>query len=79
MKVHSPTYPKILFFLQGVTYPAMHAVWAKWAPPLERTKLATFAISGGSFGTLLAFPMSGIMAKHLGWESIFYGYGKVNV
>lgn len=31
---------------QGVTYPAIHAVWSKWAPPLERTKLATFAFAG---------------------------------
>lgn len=32
--------------LQGVTYPSILAVWAKWAPPLERTKLATIAFSG---------------------------------
>ena len=32
--------------LQGVTYPSIHAVWSKWAPPQEKTKLATLAFSG---------------------------------
>ena len=31
---------------EGVTYPAMHAMWAKWAPPQERSQLATIAYSG---------------------------------
>lgn len=34
------------FRLQGVTYPSIHAIWAKWAPPLEKTRLAAFAFSG---------------------------------
>lgn len=32
--------------LEGVTYPAMHVIWSRWAPPMEQTKLATFAFSG---------------------------------
>ena len=35
-----------IFLLQGVTYPSIHAIWAKWAPPQEKTKLATFAFAG---------------------------------
>ena len=31
---------------EGVTYPAMHAMWARWAPPLERSRLATMCYSG---------------------------------
>ena len=34
------------FFFQGVTYPSIHAIWAKWAPPMEKTRLAAFAFSG---------------------------------
>ena len=31
---------------QGVVFPAMHDLWSKWAPPLERTKLMTFCYAG---------------------------------
>lgn len=33
-------------FPQGVSYPACHGIWAKWAPPLERSRLATTAFCG---------------------------------
>eukprot|EP00057_Strongylocentrotus_purpuratus_P014753 XP_011669227.1 PREDICTED: vesicular glutamate transporter 1 [Strongylocentrotus purpuratus] len=32
-------------FVEGVEYPACHGMWSKWAPPLERSKLATIAFS----------------------------------
>ncbi|MEJ1287028.1 hypothetical protein NN561_018043 [Cricetulus griseus] len=35
--------------VEGVTYPACHGIWSKWAPPLERSRLATTAFCG-SFG-----------------------------
>ena len=31
---------------QGVTFPAAHAMWGLWAPPLERTKLSTITYIG---------------------------------
>lgn len=31
---------------QGVTYPACHGIWSKWAPPLERSRLATTSFCG---------------------------------
>lgn len=31
---------------QGVTFPAMHAIWAKWAPPAERSRLTTITYAG---------------------------------
>eukprot|EP00112_Aurelia_sp_Birch-Aquarium-sp1_P008847 Seg1986.2 transcript_id=Seg1986.2/GoldUCD/mRNA.D3Y31 product="Vesicular glutamate transporter 1" protein_id=Seg1986.2/GoldUCD/D3Y31 len=42
-------------FLEGVCegciYPCMYAIWSKWAPPLERSKLTTIP-HAGSFGIL---------------------------
>lgn len=64
---------------EGVTYPCIHAIWANWAPPLERSKLATLAFSGSFLGTVFAMPISGIMAEHLGWPSIFYVFGAVGL
>lgn len=34
------------FPVQGVTYPACHGIWSKWAPPLERSRLATISFCG---------------------------------
>ena len=36
----------IVFLLQGVTYPAAHGIWRWWAPPLERSTLATISFTG---------------------------------
>lgn len=46
---HAWVFPRPLFVccvLQGVSYPACHGIWAKWAPPLERSRLATTAFCG---------------------------------
>lgn len=60
---------------EGVTYPCIHAIWANWAPPLERSKLATLAFSGSFLGTVFAMPVAGLMAEYLGWSSVFYVFG----
>ncbi|GAB1295482.1 Vesicular glutamate transporter 3 [Apodemus speciosus] len=38
--------------VEGVTYPACHGMWSKWAPPLERSRLATTSFCGmpGTYG-----------------------------
>lgn len=43
---------------QGVTFPAMHAMWAFWAPPMERSRLLTIAYTGNahSYPTLHTHP-----------------------
>lgn len=35
-----------LFRLKGFVYPSLHAMWAKWAPKDDKSKLATFAFAG---------------------------------
>lgn len=69
------------FFLivQGVTYPCIHAVWARWSPPLERSRIATLAFSGSFVGTVVAMPACAYLAEGLGWPSIFYVFGKPNL
>ncbi|XP_065843595.1 sialin-like [Oscarella lobularis] len=72
---------------EGVTYPAVHAMWGKWAPPLERSKLTTIGYTGASIGTVLAMPISGILCD-VGfksppawsrWPSVFYVFGTLGL
>lgn len=35
-----------IFILQGVTFPSMHAMLARWIPPLERSKFAAYVYAG---------------------------------
>ncbi|KAF5289891.1 hypothetical protein FQA39_LY14953 [Lamprigera yunnana] len=60
---------------EGVTYPCIHAVWSKWAPPLERSRLATIAFSGSYFGTVISMPVCALLSERFGWETIFYVFG----
>ncbi|CAJ0924406.1 unnamed protein product [Ranitomeya imitator] len=34
--------------VEGVTYPACHGMWSKWAPPMERSRLATTSFCGNT-------------------------------
>lgn len=53
----------------------MHCLWSKWSPPHERSRLATFALSGSYVGSVAALSLGGIIGKHLNWEAIFYFFG----
>jgi len=66
---------------EGVTYPAFHALLSKWAPPLERSRMASFAYGGGFAGTVIAFPASSAIASstYFGWQWIFYIFGGIGV
>ncbi|XP_063821196.1 sialin-like [Ostrinia nubilalis] len=60
---------------EGVTYPCIHAVWARWAPSEERARLATFAFSGSYAGTVVSMPVCSMLATYTGWPGIFYVFG----
>ncbi|KAG8251340.1 hypothetical protein J6590_081977 [Homalodisca vitripennis] len=62
---------------EGVTYPAMLGIWSRWAPPCERSRLVTITLSGSYFGTVAAMAVSGAIAQHLNWASIFYVLGMI--
>ncbi|XP_048729077.1 sialin-like isoform X3 [Ostrea edulis] len=63
---------------EGVTFPAMNAMWGKWAPLWERSKLLSFTYAGAQLGTVFSMPISGILCKSNflgGWPSVFYVFG----
>lgn len=62
----------------GALFPAMHAMWGKWAPPLERSKLASLTYAGCMMGNVISLPMSGLLCQYGfagGWGSVFYVIG----
>ncbi|XP_076841082.1 vesicular glutamate transporter 3 [Brachyhypopomus gauderio] len=61
--------------VEGVTYPACHGLWSKWAPPLERSRLATTSFCGSYAGAVIAMPLAGVLVQYVGWSSVFYVYG----
>ena len=88
LTILTPVIVKIDFYLfvavriiegifEGLTIPCMPDVWRFWAPPMERSRMAAFAMSGNFVGTLVTFPISGILAEQVGWESVFYFFGSL--
>ncbi|GAB6024780.1 hypothetical protein CHUAL_009906 [Chamberlinius hualienensis] len=68
--------------LQGmfgaVSFPGIHSVVGNWAPPTEVGLLMAIAYSGMYGGTLLTFPICGLLCKYGfagGWPSVFYVTG----
>ncbi|XP_041979313.1 sialin [Aricia agestis] len=67
---------------EGVTYPAMHAMLARWIPPLERSKFAAYVYAGSNIGTAISLPISGWLCTldfGGGWPLCFYLFGGLGV
>ncbi|KAL4639957.1 sialin [Arapaima gigas] len=64
---------------EGVTFPAMHAMWASWAPPLERSRLLTICYTGSQLGTVFSLPLSGLICYYLDWTYVFYIFGVIGL
>lgn len=67
---------------EGVTYPAMHAMLARWIPPMERSKFAAYVYAGSNIGTVISLPISGWLCTldyGGGWPLCFYLFGGLGV
>nr|KAF6363634.1 solute carrier family 17 member 5 [Pipistrellus kuhlii] len=64
---------------EGVTFPAMHAMWSSWAPPLERSKLLSISYAGAQLGTVISLPLSGLICFYMNWTYVFYLFGIVGI
>ncbi|XP_012266659.2 putative inorganic phosphate cotransporter isoform X2 [Athalia rosae] len=63
----------------GVTFPAMHVMISKWAPPEERSILSSIVYAGTALGTVISILLSGVLAANLGWASVFYIEGALSL
>jgi len=64
---------------EGVTFPTMQAMLARWSTPQERSRFSSFTYAGCAFGTIISMPASGYICDSLGWEYVFYIFGAVGV
>ncbi|KAJ1519481.1 hypothetical protein ONE63_004767 [Megalurothrips usitatus] len=65
--------------VEGFTYPACHGIWRHWAPPLERSRLATLAFCGSYAGIVVGMPLCGWLTSAISWRASFYAYGILGV
>ena len=64
---------------QGLLYPSVHALAAKWAPKAERSTVIGLAWSGAFISTAITLPISGWLINGAGWRWCFYLSGLVGV
>lgn len=67
---------------EGVTFPAMNVMVAKWSPPCERSRMVTVVYAGSLLGTVVGLLLcSSLINSGLagGWPSVFYACGGIGV
>nr|CAD7397026.1 unnamed protein product [Timema cristinae] len=73
----------VLRMIQGLVLagctPSINAVWSRWAPPQERSSLATLAMSGVNLGTMATIMGSGIINDIWDWPAVYYTIGTLGV
>ncbi|CAG5124164.1 unnamed protein product, partial [Candidula unifasciata] len=62
---------------ESALYPAAQALFARWSPKSERSRLVGVSLSGGQFGNALIFPIGGLLCSSVGWDSVFYVMGAI--
>lgn len=61
----------VMGLMGGVVYPSLHCLISKWAPPEEKGKFVG-ALLGGSLGTVLTWPLLGLLIEQWGWSWAFF-------
>ncbi|XP_045353126.1 sodium-dependent phosphate transport protein 4 isoform X3 [Leopardus geoffroyi] len=62
---------------EGSIFGGQHALWERWGPPHERSRLCTLALSGMMLGTFAIILLGGIISQTLGWPFVFYIFGGI--
>jgi MFS family permease len=72
--------------LEGVTYPATHALLARWTPTHEKSQIVGLVWAGAYLGTALTLPLAGALVDDgsatggaPAWPLVFYVIGGLGV
>jgi MFS family permease len=64
---------------EGVNFPAIYTLHARWIPVDERARSMALNNSGIPLGTVFALLVTPIVVAHLGWQWAFYLFGSVGL
>ena len=64
---------------EAVTYPSLPPLVQKWVPESEKSKFISFSYTGGNLGTVITYPLCGLILSTLDWEAVFYITGGFSV
>ena len=62
---------------EGVTWPSLIALTARWIPPLQRSSFMARSLMGTVLGTLITFPLCASVIDSFDWEASFYVVGSI--
>ena len=62
---------------EGVTWPSLIALTARWIPPLQRSSFMARSVMGTVLGTVITFPLCATVIDNFGWEASFYVVGSI--
>jgi len=65
----------VRFFIgacEASTFPSITAFNSKWFPPAEFGRAQTMSLAGGSFGQMIAYPLTVWIVLHVSWQAAFY-------
>lgn len=62
----------VMGVFQAAAVPCILNFMTNWAPPLERSRMSQLSVAGAFAGTVVIFPLSGVVGEKLGWQWIFY-------
>src|SRR5215813_6532886 len=69
----------LLGFGEGVNFPAIYSLIARWMPVRERGRAISINASGMHLGTVTALLLSPRIVVALGWRALFYITGAVGI
>ena len=64
---------------EGVAFPSIHSLYARWIPFTERTRVIAITNSGISVGTVFGFALTTIIITMNSWELVFYLFGLLGI
>ena len=64
---------------EGITFPSWHAIYARWIPFNERTRVVAFTNSGIAAGTVFGYVVAAAIISNYSWEWVFYSFGILGV
>eukprot|EP01113_Clastostelium_recurvatum_P023708 TRINITY_DN2825_c0_g1_i3.p1 TRINITY_DN2825_c0_g1~~TRINITY_DN2825_c0_g1_i3.p1 ORF type:complete len:485 (+),score=73.74 TRINITY_DN2825_c0_g1_i3:107-1561(+) len=65
--------------VEGVAYPTVHWLMARWAHENERSRFVTLVWSGGYIGTVVSMYVSPLIIVRTSWPYLFYGSGALGI